>query len=569
MSAPKLFWNLGEILTGWRTADPDAVAVITDGRADDPTAAPRRDIHRVADLADLVDAQAQAVIAWTPRGARVGVNAANSLEVVALLYAVPGADRTLVPLNTRLTDHAKAEQLERAGVRLLIGDAVDGFTGTTVPLGEFGTGDRPRAEAPRFLDQVNSTRTLATGTRPTSQTATEGPPDAPDAPRVAAAQRHGDGDAWIIFTSGSTGRPKGVRVSDASVASAVAATALARPLADDDVYLYPFPLFHVAAYNVVHAHARRRPVVLPERFDARRIIELCHLHEVTSMSVAATMLRMLLDALAGDPTLTPPPKLRTIAYGAAPMPEDLLREAHDVLGCDFAQGYGSTELSGNAIFLSPADHRRGLAGERRFLQAAGYAGPGVAVRVVDEAGRDVPAGRPGELLVAADQVCAGYLDDPEATATAIDGGWLHTGDVATVDDDGLVHIVDRAKDIVVTGGENVSSRQVEDVLRSHPFVADVAVIGTPDPQWGEAVTAIIVLDSAGPHSSVADGVGVGVGVVQAPDAVADELRRHVGDRLAGFAKPRRVFVVATLPHNANGKVDKPALRAAVAARLDG
>ncbi|HET8929905.1 MAG TPA: AMP-binding protein, partial [Acidimicrobiales bacterium] len=325
------------------------------------------------------------------------------------------------------------------------------------------------------------------------------------------------------------------------------------------------PLFHVAAYNVVHAHARRRPVVLPDRFDARRILEMCHSHRVTAMSLAATMLRLLVDALAEADEPAPPPTLRTIAYGAAPMPETLLREAHELLGCDFAQGYGSTELSGNAVFLGPDAHRRGLDGETRLLAAAGYPGPGVDLRIVDDTGNPLPAGSPGELAVAAAQVCAGYLDDPHATAATIRDGWLHTGDIGVLDDDGLLRIVDRAKDVVVTGGENVASREVEDVLDSHPLVADVAVIGTPDAHWGEAVTAVVVLHA---EASTDRDTSDGAGVRRADDTLADELRRHVVERLAGYKKPRRVFVTRALLHNANGKVDKPALRSAVAALAD-
>lgn len=504
------FTRLGEVLDRWRRENPGALALVDDTRP-----------VTVGELAGLVDAQIAALNRHSRPGARIGVHAANSAAFVAALYAVPASGRVLVPLNVRLTDAEAADQLRRADAALLLGDPIAGFDGPIRPLEGFGTLDGDGA----------SDGTAGGGT-------SEPDPTAP---------------AWIIFTSGSTGRPKGVLVTHASLAAAVATTAAARPLADDDVYLYPFPLFHVAAYNVVHAHARRRPVVLPPRFDARRIIELCHTHRVTAMSLAATMLRMLLDVLGEDTDLTPPPSLRTIAYGAAPMPAVLLREAHDVLGCDFAQGYGSTELSGNAVFLGPDAHRRGLAGETRLLSAAGYAGPGVELRIVDDSGSDVDPGVPGEILVAAAQVCAGYLDDRRATETAIGDGWLHTGDIGTLADDGLLTIVDRAKDIVVTGGENVASREVEDALRTHPLVADVAIVGLPDAHWGEAVTAVIVPSDDPP--AVTDGP------FGAPDDLAHALRSHVAARLAGYKKPRRVFLIGALPTNANGKVDKPALRA--------
>jgi acyl-CoA synthetase (AMP-forming)/AMP-acid ligase II len=583
--APRLFTTLGGILAHWRADDPGATALITEQQT-----------FTVAALADLVDAQARAVAASTPPGARVGVHTSNSAEALALLYAVPASGRTLVPLNTRLTDYERADQLLRADVALLLGDPVEGFSGPTLSLAELTGGarsstdgfpaDTPDSPHARVGDAGPSSAERAAPHRPTEvdsgQTDTAGSAARPSAAAPSsngrAARRRSSADdpngvewsdpdavAWIIFTSGSTGRPKGVLLTHSSLAAAVATTAAARPLADDEVYLYPFPLFHVAAYNVLHAHARRRPVVLPDRFDAHRILELCHRHDVTAMSVAATMLRMLLDALVEPSSAAPPPSLRTIAYGAAPMPEALLREAHQVLGCGFAQGYGSTELSGNAVFLDPDAHRRGLAGEARFMAAAGYAGPGVRLRIVDDTGRERPPGRPGEVLVAAEQVCAGYLDDPEATAETIRDGWLHTGDIGTLDDDGLLRIVDRAKDIVVTGGENVSSREIEDALRSHPRVADVAVIGTPHPHWGEAVTAVVVLRAEAATDPRRSDVS---GLHRADDALAEEIRDHVGERLAGYKKPRRVFITHALPHNANGKVDKPALRAAVATLPD-
>lgn len=531
------FGTLGEVLERWRAVDADATALITEHES-----------LTVAQLADLADAQSQTVAAHTPPGSRVAIHAANSASFVAALYAIPAAGRVLVPLNTRLTDAECVAQLERANVELLLGDPIDGFTGSTAALERTASHDKC------------------------------GPADPPRPTHGVRAPTPED-TAWIIFTSGSTGTPKGVLVTHASLAAAVATTAAARPLGDDEVYLYPFPLFHIAAYNVIHAHTRRRPVVLPSRFDPHRIIELCHTHRVTAMSVAATMLRMLLDALADGPDPGPPPTLRTIAYGAAPMSETLLREADEILACDFAQGYGSTELSGNAVFLGPAQHRRGLAGETRFLTAAGYPGPGVDVRIAAPTvsapanvgmkrahdAQNIPtfdegsgeSGESGEILIRGAQVCAGYLDDPGATAAAITGGWLHTGDIGTVDDDGLVHIVDRAKDIVVTGGENVASREVEDRLRTHAQVADVAVVGLPDPRWGEAVSAVVVLRADAATTAAPQPID---GIVDADPTIAEELRRHVTASLAGYKKPRNVFIANALPLNANGKVDKVALR---------
>jgi len=189
-----------------------------------------------------------------------------------------------------------------------------------------------------------------------------------------------------------------------------------------------------------------------------------------------------------------------------------------------------TELSGNAIFLGPDEHRAAARGDARLLVSAGRAAPGVEVRLGD---RD-------ELLVRAPQVMRGYWEDPDATAAAIDAeGWLHTGDVARLDDDGIVTIVDRTKDIIVSGGENVASREVEEVLHGHPAVRDVAVIGLPDERWGEVVTAV---------------------VVRRHDVTADELIAHCRAQLAGFKSPKRIEFVDDLPRTASGKVRKHELR---------
>jgi acyl-CoA synthetase (AMP-forming)/AMP-acid ligase II len=198
-----------------------------------------------------------------------------------------------------------------------------------------------------------------------------------------------------------------------------------------------------------------------------------------------------------------------------------------------------TELSGNAVFLDADDHRRALAGDERLLVAAGRAAPGVELRIADD----------GEILVRAPQVTAGYWDDPEATAAAIEpDGWFHTGDVGRLDDDGLLTILDRKKDVIVTGGENVSSREVEDVLHALPAIADVAVVGVPDATWGENVCAVVVRRDAG---------------VTAGDVV-DGVRA----RLAGFKRPRHVVFVDELPRNASGKILKHELRAWLVAHPD-
>ena len=487
------------------------------------------------DLRAAVADLARAAATVTRPGGRVAIVSDSRPEVVALLLAVPAAGRVAVPINVRLTPDEVVGQLDRAGVEAVVGteEELDRLAGVL-------------PEAATLVTRVGldpgagdiSLESLAAAPAPGLTN-----PPGPDDP------------AWLIATSGTTGAAKGAVLTARSLGAAVAATAAARPLAEDEVYLYPFPLYHVSVYNVLHALSRGRPVVLPRRFDAATICALAEAHRVTAMSLAPTMLRLLLDHRAAqDDPATVLADLRTVAYGAAPMPPALLAEADEALGVAFAQGYGMTELSGNAVFLGPDDHRRGLAGETHLLGAAGRPGPGVELRIVDDRGAPVPPGARGEVCVRAAQVCAGYWRDPTATRAAIRDGWLHTGDVGVIDGEGVLTIVDRAKDIIVTGGENVASREVEDVIGQHPAVARVAVVGVPDDRWGEAVCAVLVLRPGTGHDAA---------------TVRAEVLEVARTRLAGFKVPKRVVLADDLPVNAGGKVVKADLRRRLAGRSAG
>jgi acyl-CoA synthetase (AMP-forming)/AMP-acid ligase II len=207
----------------------------------------------------------------------------------------------------------------------------------------------------------------------------------------------------------------------------------------------------------------------------------------------------------------------------------------------FTQGFGMTELAGNVIFMSKADHVRADREAPELLRAAGRVGALAAVRIVDAEDNDCPVGVAGEIVVRGDQVLAGYWNRPEANAEAFRGGWFHTGDVARMDDEGFVYIVDRKKDMIVSGGENVYPREVEEVLFQHPAVAEAAVFGLPDTHWGERVSAAIVLR---------------------PEARVEpaELDAFCRGRLAGYKRPRDWHVVSEIPKNVSGKVLKRELR---------
>ena len=508
---------LHEILELAAADRPRDAAVVVDGRRISFAELDRR----VADMATRVAGS-------TDPGDRLVLISDNQLDALVALYAVPRSGRILAFGNTRHTPTelmatvdsvdavallAAPDQLERLGAEL-DQRVADGRPELTVwSIG----GDHPSASLDLSDALEGSSRAAG--------------------PAAAADDRS---PAWIIHTSGTTGAPKGVVLTHRNLVAATANTAVARPMADDDVYLFPFPLFHVAAYNVLHAHLRRRPVVLVARFDTETVLDLVQTEHVTNCSLAPTMISMLLDHT--EDAAERLSSLRQISYGASAMPLDLMRRLFDELpDCGLAQGYGMTELGGNAVFLTPADHRRAATSEPELLSAAGRPGPLATLRIVDDDDREVLDGRPGEILVRGDQVCDGYWNDPAATATSRLGPWLRTGDVGRIDDAGVLHVVDRKKDIIITGGENVASREVEDVVGEHPAVGQVAVVGVPHERWGEQVCAVVV---AAPGR----------------DLDADELVSWTDGRLAGFKRPKVVHIVDALPMNASGKIDKRQVR---------
>ncbi len=337
--------------------------------------------------------------------------------------------------------------------------------------------------------------------------------------------------------------PKGAMLPHRALIAAAENTALGRRVAEDDVYFLAFALCHVAGYNLLIMHSRARPVVLVRRFEADEFLALTKRHGVTNTSLAPTMVSTLLEHPEADGEALA--TLRQIAYGSSSVPAEILRRAMQRWGCDFAQGYGMTELGGNAVFMDGDAHRRGVTTDPHLLTAAGMPGPLAEARIVDDAMVDLPTGEVGEIVIRGAQVFSGYWNDPAATAETIIDGWLRTGDLGFIDSEGFISVVDRKKDIIVTGGENVASREVEEVLHRHPGVLEVAVIGVPDEHWGEAVCAAIV-----PRLGV--------------QVTSEEIVALAKEYLASYKKPRHVVLVESLPRNTSGKVMKHVLRDQVA-----
>lgn len=454
------------------------------------------------------DRQIGAVAAWvdahTAPGDRVAVIADNRVSYARLYYAVPRSGRILALINQRLSPGERLGQLAAAAPTVLLGE------------------ERYLTEVPDVVQQIPSLERVVTF----------------DDPRWQRLERDSveyqsevdpDAFAWLLFTSGSTGTPKGVVHTHRSIVAAVRGTVAGRSVRTGGVYLLPFPMCHVAGYNMLVHHSAGSTVIPMAAFRPDAFVDAVTEHGVTSCSLAPTMLHALLTHL--EQTGIALPTLRDVAYGSAAIPADLLRRALVWLDVDFHQGYGMTETGGNVAFLGPAEHRAGAAGDADVLATAGRPHAGVEIRI------DADADDVGEILVRGTQVATAYWPDGATTTN----GWLRTGDLGRIDAAGRLVVVDRCKDVIITGGENVSSREVEDVLSTHAGVEAVAVVGVPDEYWGEAICAVVVA-RAGARPS------------------AESLIGHVRSSLTAFKRPRHVLFIDTLPMTSNGKVAKDAVR---------
>ncbi|MCY1401915.1 Long-chain-fatty-acid--CoA ligase [compost metagenome] len=358
---------------------------------------------------------------------------------------------------------------------------------------------------------------------------------------VADAARRGDDLLGIFYTGGTTGFPKGVMLSHANLCSAGLALHSEGLSAPGGTYLHAAPMFHLADMGVAMPHwiEGNTHSIIPA-FAAELTLDTLERDRVSHLLLVPTMIQMLVD----HPAMRQPRDLgalRTLVYGASPISEAVLDRAMTALpGVDFVQAYGMTELSPVATILPPRYHSQ----EGRSLgklRSAGRASYCTEVRIVDAEDRELPRGSVGEVVVRGPNVMQGYWNNPEQTAAAIRGGWMHTGDGGYMDEDGFVFVVDRVKDMIISGGENVYSAEVENALAQHSAVAACAVIGIPSAEWGESVHAVVVRK---PGASVA----------------AEELIVHCKRLIAGYKCPRSVDFREALPLSGAGKILKTELR---------
>ena len=349
--------------------------------------------------------------------------------------------------------------------------------------------------------------------------------------------------AWIFYTSGTTGHPKGAMLTHRVLITMAEQFLLDIDAAvPTDVLLHAAPITHGSGLSMFHHLARGSASAFPavRSFDPVGIFEAIQRYRATTMFLVPTMINMLL----GSPERArfDLSSLKTVFYGGAPMYVEQLTEALRVFGPIFVQVFGQGEAPMTCTSLPKDEHvTDGDPVKLRRLGSAGRATTAVQVRIVDEDDRPVPPDTLGEIVVRGDLVMKGYWNKPEATAETLRGGWLHTGDIGSLDPDGYLYITDRKKDMIISGGSNIYPREIEEVICQHPAVFEVSVIGVPDDKWGEAVKALVVLR---PGESATEAL------------LIEHCKRH----LASYKKPQSVEFLPVLPKNAYGKVLKRELR---------
>ncbi len=481
--------------------------------------------HTFRELADRVARLAGALQQLgMEEGDRVAMLSLNSDRYLEYQWAVPWGGGVMNPCNIRWSAAEILYALDDSGSSILLVD--DTF--------------RPMVE--QFRRDARTLRAViycGDGEVPAGMHGYEALIAATDP--VPDAARRGDDLAGIFYTGGTTGFPKGVMLSHTNMCSsslALHAEGLATP---GGTYLHAAPMFHLAdmAMSMMQAIEGNTHAFIPA-FNPESVLDRIERDRVSCVLLVPTMIQMLVD----HPTMQKPrdlSALKTIIYGASPIAEAVLERAMAALpGVGFVQAYGMTELSPLAT-VNPAWTHTVEGRKAGKLRAAGRAGYCIELRIVDTDGNEVPRGTVGEVVVRGPNVMQGYWNKPELTAAAVRNGWMHTGDGAWMDEDGFIFIADRLKDMIITGGENVYSGEVENAVAQHAGVAACAVIGIPSAQWGEAVHAVVVRK---PGQVVSDA----------------ELIAHCKSLIAGYKCPRSVDFVDALPISGAGKVLKTKLR---------
>lgn len=475
----------------WRAArHPESTAVSFQGRSTSFSELDEASSQLAAGLVDELGVQP---------GDRLAILDKNSDRYLELIFAVAKAGGVMVPVNWRLKPGEVAQVVGDADPRaLVVGDEFS-ESASDVECPVLGFGQLPRGERDPRRD------------------------------RDEAAV------AWQLYTSGTTGLPKGARLTNANLFSMIASLGMELPeLVEATSSLVLSPLYHIGGCGWALLAVTRGAtcVVVREVVPDQLLATLVEERVGTGMIVPAVLRSLTQLEGVEDCDFS---ALRNVCYGASPISQGLLEASIRIFGCRFTQLYGLTETTGAITALRHEDHK----GDR--LLSCGRAMLGGEVQVLDPEGQELAAGEIGEIVYRGPSLMEGYWGRPQDTRQALRGGWFHTGDAGSADEDGFIYIRDRIKDMIVSGGENVYPAEVESVISGHPDVADVAVIGVPDERWGETVKAI---------------------VVRRPGATlsGEELIAWARSRIAGYKRPRSVDFVPAIPRNPSGKILKHELR---------
>ncbi|CAI8877654.1 MULTISPECIES: long-chain-fatty-acid--CoA ligase [Pseudomonas] len=458
-------------------------------------------------------------------GDRVAMLSFNSQRFIEYYQAVPWADAVVNPVNFRWSLAEIVYSLDDSETTVLIVD------------------DHHKALGAKVQEQAKTVRVViyaGDGETPPGMLNYETLIEISEP--VEDARRSGDALLGIFYTGGTTGQPKGVMLSHSNVAFSAMNSLIAGRCSAGSTFLHAMPMFHLADFAAMTAcFISGATHAVLQTFTAQGVLHAIDQEKANEVLLAPTMIQMVLDwhqAQGRDLDLS---SLNRIIYGASTITPALLDRARAVFtDADFSQGYGMTELAPAAAILDSEYHSAEHQASGK-MYSAGLPVQCVEIRVVDANDNEVPRGTVGEIIVRGPNVMLGYWKKPEATAEALRGGWMHTGDGGYMDEDGFIYICDRLKDMVVSGGENVYCGEVEAAIGSHPAVAQSAVIGIPCQRWGESVHAVIILKPGIKASS-------------------EEIIAHCRERIAGYKVPRSVEFREALPLTSVGKVLKTELR---------
>ncbi|HVE28006.1 MAG TPA: AMP-binding protein [Sporichthya sp.] len=508
--------NTGDLLTNAARSHPEKIAFIFEETS-----------RTYAQSCARADALARALLAGgLQTGDRVALYLRNCPEFMEILFGTWKAGGVVVPLNATFTPDELAWHLSDAGASVLVTDA-EGLLGV----------DKIRAELPELRRVVCHDPTASAAAEEFLEEMLAAQSPAP----LASADLGPDALAWIAYTSGTTGRPKGAMLTHRGLIHQCLTTlADVERMETHHVGMHAAPLSHGSGHNSLAFTMKACTQVIHQRwgFNPALFLEQVERYSVAALFMVPTQIKMIVEH--ADLQKRDTSSLQWICYGGAPMYREDQKRALKALGPVLVQCFGQTESPMSGTVLTREEHSL-HDGDGREL-SAGRVRVGVELKILDPQNRELPAGEAGEICLRGPQLMAGYWNRPEATAETLSGGWLHTGDVGMLDEHGYLFILDRLKDLIISGGLNVYPHEIEDLLLTYPDVSEACVVGIPHEKWGEAVHAVVV--------PVA-------GATLDPDALIAWSAQY----LAGYKKPKTVSVVEALPKTTYGKVAKREVRA--------